>query len=88
MRTHSHHCEVSPYQYQGKSEERERGRAQGVKHPTASRAIDALIGDEEQNGKQKRTKYNTYILLRSNPSMKYYIDRGSGEEERQENTEK
>ena len=27
-----------------------------VKHPTPSRAIDALTGEEEQNGKQKRTK--------------------------------
>ena len=29
---------------------------QRVKHPTPSRAFDALLGDEEQNGKQKRTK--------------------------------
>ena len=27
-----------------------------VKYPTPSRAINALIGDEEQNGKQKRIK--------------------------------
>ena len=27
-----------------------------MKHPIPSRAIDAFIGDEEQNGKQKRTK--------------------------------
>ena len=27
-----------------------------AKHPTQSRATNALIGDEEQNGKQKRTK--------------------------------
>ena len=30
--------------------------AQRMKHPTPSRAIDAIIGDEEQNGKQKRPK--------------------------------
>ena len=30
--------------------------AQRVKHPTQFRATDALIGDEEHNGKQKRTK--------------------------------
>ena len=30
--------------------------AQRVKLPTPSQATDALIGDEEQNGKQKRTK--------------------------------
>ena len=29
-----------------------------MKHPTQSRATDELIGDEEQNGKQKRTKRN------------------------------
>ena len=27
-----------------------------VRHQTPSRATDALIGDEEKNGKQKRTK--------------------------------
>ena len=27
-----------------------------MKHPIRSRATDALIGDEEQNGKHKRTK--------------------------------
>ena len=27
-----------------------------MKYPTPSQAIDALIGEEEQNGKQKRTK--------------------------------
>ena len=30
--------------------------AHRVKNPTPSQATDALIGDEEQNGKQKRTK--------------------------------
>ena len=29
---------------------------QRVKHPTPSRAIDALIGDEEQNGKIENKK--------------------------------
>ena len=28
--------------------------AQRVKHPTTSLATNALIGDEEQNGKQKK----------------------------------
>ena len=32
--------------------------AQRVNHPTPSRATDVLIGDEEQNGKLKRTKRN------------------------------
>ena len=27
-----------------------------MKHPTPSQAIDAHIGDEEQNGKQKKNK--------------------------------
>ena len=27
-----------------------------VKHPTSSQAVDAIIGDEEQNGKEKKTK--------------------------------
>ena len=27
-----------------------------MKHPTPSRATDALIGEKKQNGKQKRTK--------------------------------
>ena len=27
-----------------------------MKHPSPSRTIDALIGDEEQNGKQKKNK--------------------------------
>ena len=30
--------------------------AQRVKHPTPSRAIVALVGDEERNGKQKKEK--------------------------------
>ena len=30
--------------------------SQRMKHPTPPRAIDALIGDEEQNGKLKRTE--------------------------------
>ena len=30
--------------------------AQIMKHPTLSRSTDALIGDEDQNGNQKRTK--------------------------------
>ena len=30
--------------------------AHRVRHPTPSQATDALIGDEEQNGKRKRTK--------------------------------
>ena len=32
-----------------------------VKHPTPSRAMDALIGEEEQKGKQKITKGNNEI---------------------------
>ena len=30
--------------------------ANRVRHPTPSQATDALIGDEKQNRKQKRTK--------------------------------
>ena len=30
--------------------------AHRVKHPIPSQVIDALTGDEEQNGKQKKTK--------------------------------
>ena len=37
-------------------EEKERNQGTERKHPTKSQANDALIGDEEQNGKQKRTK--------------------------------
>ena len=32
--------------------------AQAVKYPAQSPATDALIGYEEENGKQKRTKRN------------------------------
>ena len=35
---------------------RKRIEAQRAKHPTPSRTIDALIGDEEQNGKQEKKK--------------------------------
>ena len=30
------------------------GKGQRIKPPTPTRAVDALIGDEEQNGKQKK----------------------------------
>ena len=36
--------------------ERKGIEAPRVKYPTPSRATDALIGDEEQNGKQKKLK--------------------------------
>ena len=32
-----------------------------VKHPAPSRAIDALIGDEEQNGNQEIIKRNVWV---------------------------
>ena len=35
-----------------------------VKHLTSSLATDALIGDEEQDGKRKRTKRNKMYELR------------------------
>ena len=35
-------------------ETKERDRGIRVKYPTPSRATDALIGDEEQNGKQEK----------------------------------
>ena len=59
------HSGVGAHQLQGKrKQERKVGRvkkrkgieAQMVKHPTKSRGTDALIGGEEQNGKQKREK--------------------------------
>ena len=40
---------------------------QRVKHPTSFRAIDAFIGYEEQNGKQKRTKRNSERV--TNPAI-------------------
>ena len=54
----------APINAKERQEGKKRGRtkkgkgieAQRVEPPTPSRAIDALIGDEEQNGKQKRTK--------------------------------
>ena len=36
--------------------------AQNVKHPTSSRAIDALIGDEDQNGKHGNKKKDLEII--------------------------
>ena len=33
--------------------------ARRVKHPTSSRAINSLIGDEEENGKQENGKKET-----------------------------
>ena len=37
-------------------ERKESDRGQKAKPPTPTQAIDALIGDEEQNGKQKKVK--------------------------------
>ena len=42
--------------------------AQRVKHPTTTRAIDALIGDEGQNGKQKRTERKKETECVPNPA--------------------
>ena len=49
---------VGTHQCQGKREVNKRKgiEAQMVYHPTQSRAIDAIIRDEEQNGRQKREK--------------------------------
>ena len=56
---------VGPHECQGKkqegktsekNEEKKGIEAQRAKNPTPSRATDELIGDEEQNGKKKRTK--------------------------------
>ena len=61
----SRHCGTDSHQRRGKrqegkksekSEEKERDRAQRMKHLTTSWGTNALIGDEEQNGKQKRIK--------------------------------
>ena len=40
----------------GREKKRKRIEVWRVKHPTQSQAIDALRGDEEQNGKEKRIK--------------------------------
>ena len=39
-----------------RKEKRKGFQAQRVRHPTPSQATEALTGDEEQNGKRKRTK--------------------------------
>ena len=61
----SHNCGVGSHQRQGKrqegrkrekSEEKERDRSTRVKRPIPRRAIDALIEEGEQNGKQKIAK--------------------------------
>ena len=39
-----------------KGKKNKRIEAHRVKHPTSSRLTNALTGDEEENGKQKRTK--------------------------------
>ena len=49
-------------------------KALRVKHPTPSREIDALIGEEEQNGKEKRTKRNPATL---DHSVAFYDPQGS-----------
>ena len=60
MRTYSSQCWVGMDQCKEKKsekrEEKERIKVHRVKHPTPSRATDALTGNEEQKGKQKRTK--------------------------------
>ena len=45
-----------------KREEGRKGKGSGhrVQYPTPSQATDALTGDKEQNGKQKRTKRKTW----------------------------
>ena len=57
-RPKSRHCGVSARQCQGKGEEgkiskereeKKRVETQNVKHPTPTRATDALIGEEKQN---------------------------------------
>ena len=59
------YCGIGAHQRQGNreegktSKEREKRKeieAQRGKHPTSSRVTNALIGDEVQNGNQKRTK--------------------------------
>ena len=42
-----------------RAKKREGIEEQRVKHQTPSSATDALIGDEDQNGKQNRTKRKT-----------------------------
>ena len=54
----SHHRGVGAHQRQGKTGKKKRKgiKAKRVKHPTLSWATDALIGDEEQNGKRESKK--------------------------------
>ena len=58
MKSHPHM--ISSHQHQGKTSEKSKEKkwimVQRVKHPTPSQATDVLIGEEEQNLKQKRTK--------------------------------
>ena len=77
--------------------------AQRVKPSTPSQATNALTGDEEQNGKQKRAKTKKqgagsqpshpgpYIyysgVTPAGSPQRYNIAGGSGEEERQETLE-
>ena len=46
-----------------KAKKRKGIEAPRVKNPTQYRAINALIGDEYQNGKQKRTKRNPEKII-------------------------
>ena len=54
---------------QVKREKKRKGtEAQRVKLPTLSRTTDALKGDEEQNGKQKKEKRQTERTIQSSPT--------------------
>ena len=48
------HCQGK--REEGKSKEEKRDKGQRMKPLTRTQAIDALTGDEEQNGKQKKEK--------------------------------
>ena len=79
MYTNSRHCKVGAHQRKGKegkgrgAKKRTRIEAQREKSPTPTLAIDAFIGDEEENAKQKketerRTPTKLPIIIRSPPT--------------------
>ena len=44
---------------------------QRVKHPTPSQTVDGLVGNEEQNGKQKRIKRKKQGAGPPNPAIPF-----------------
>ena len=63
MRTYSRHFGVSARQHQGKQGRRVKKRkgieAQEAELPTQTRAMDALIGEDEQHRKRRKKRKET-----------------------------